>query len=87
MYDVDTNYVQQATLTIEFPAEHVCCEACQLLALSKIPKCTITGIPITDLKTINFRCPLEFEKGGYITLEEANLRRREKLIEHLRKDT
>ena len=52
-----------ATVTIYFPAGHVCCDLCPLMETYARKQCRRTGEYLLDTKTIGLDCPLKIEKG------------------------
>lgn len=52
----------RATIDINFPEDHVCCDLCPLLETYARKQCRRTGEYLLDTRTIGFECPLKFEE-------------------------
>lgn len=53
----------KATIDINFPEDHVCCDLCPLLETYARKQCRRTGEYLIDTKyTTGFNCPLKFKK-------------------------
>ena len=52
----------RATIDINFPEDHVCCDLCPLLETYARKQCRRTGEYLLDTRTIGFECPLRFEE-------------------------
>ena len=56
-----TSYIH-ASVTINFPDGHVCCDLCPLLETYARKQCRRTGEYLLDTRGIGYECPLQFEE-------------------------
>lgn len=56
------NYIK-ATVEINFPDGHLCCDLCPLMETYARKQCRRTGEYLLDTRvTVGYDCPLKFEK-------------------------
>ena len=53
---------EKATVIINFPEGHICCDLCPLMETYSRKQCRRTGEYLLDTRTIGFECPLEFKE-------------------------
>ena len=52
----------RATIDINFPEDHVCCDLCPLMETYARKQCRMTGEYLLDTRaTVGYECPLDFK--------------------------
>lgn len=59
------SYYTKASVVINFPEDHVCCDMCPLMETYARKQCRRTGEYLLDTRTtVGYDCPLKFEEDN-----------------------
>ena len=59
------SYYTKASVVINFPEDHVCCDLCPLMETYARKQCRRTGEYLLDTRaTVGYDCPLKFEEDN-----------------------
>lgn len=66
MKNSGVTWYTKATVKINFPEDHVCCDLCPLLETYARKQCRKTGEYLIDTRnTVGWECPLKFKEEAH----------------------